>query len=83
MSIFKLLKKEDCLTLRCTIGVVMKPRNERAQEFSISVPPSDLGHCLKWFLDSRITFDIVFEIDRESFKAHKQILVAGSPVFQV
>lgn len=26
---------------------------------------------------------MVFEIDRESFKAHKQILAAGSPQFQV
>lgn len=74
--------KRDCLILCCTIGVVMKTRNKRPQEFSVSVPPSDLGHCFKGFLDSGIASDIIFEIKGETFKAHKQILAARSPVFQ-
>lgn len=61
----------------------MKTRNARPpQEFSISVSPSDLGHCFKGFLDSGIAADIIFEIKGETFKAHKQILAARSPVFQ-
>lgn len=67
---------------RCTIGVVQATRNERPQKFSISVPPTDLGHCLKGFLDSGIASDIIFEIDGETFEAHKQILAARSPVFR-
>lgn len=72
--------KDDCLIMDCTVGVV-RNRIETPVQFSINVPPSDLGQCLKELLKSGIGSDIVFQVGDETFQAHKQILAARSPVF--
>ncbi|KAF8022098.1 hypothetical protein BT93_G2290 [Corymbia citriodora subsp. variegata] len=73
--------KDDCLILRCTIEVV-KTRREGPGRCRIAVPPSDTGRGLKALLDSGMGTDIDFVVGDESFKAHKLILAARSPVFR-
>ncbi|CAL9773209.1 unnamed protein product [Musa acuminata subsp. burmannicoides] len=72
--------KDDCLIMHCTVGVV-RNRIETPTQFSLSVPSPDLGQCLKELLKSGIGSDIVFHVGDETFKAHKRILAARSPVF--
>lgn len=72
--------KDDCLIMNCTVGVV-RNHIETPTQLSISVPPPDLGQCLKELFISGIGSDIDFEVGDETFKAHKQILAARSPVF--
>ncbi|XP_020274386.1 BTB/POZ and MATH domain-containing protein 3-like isoform X2 [Asparagus officinalis] len=73
--------KDDCLVMNCTVGVV-RSRIETPRQLIITVPPPDLGCCLERLLKSGIASDIVFEVDDETFKAHKLILAARSPVFK-
>eukprot|EP00262_Sarcandra_glabra_P018402 TRINITY_DN658_c0_g1_i2.p1 TRINITY_DN658_c0_g1~~TRINITY_DN658_c0_g1_i2.p1 ORF type:complete len:417 (+),score=46.58 TRINITY_DN658_c0_g1_i2:212-1462(+) len=73
--------KDDCLAMHCTVGVV-KTRIEGPKQYTISVPPLDMGQGLKELLESGIGSDIVFEVGDETFKAHKLILAARSPVFR-
>ncbi|KAJ9553428.1 hypothetical protein OSB04_017473 [Centaurea solstitialis] len=73
--------KDDCLSMHCTVGVV-RNRVEGAKHFSIAIPPSDMGQNLKYLLESETGCDIVFRIRDETFKAHKLILAARSPVFR-
>ncbi|KAM0941371.1 putative chromatin remodeling & transcription regulator BTB-POZ-MATH family [Dioscorea sansibarensis] len=72
--------KDDCLVMRCTVGVV-RTRVESSSQSAISVPPSDMGRCLKEMLESRMGSDIIFIVGDETFHAHKLVLAARSPVF--
>ncbi|KAI4299524.1 hypothetical protein L6164_032976 [Bauhinia variegata] len=72
--------KNDCLVMHCTVGVV-KTRFEGSKQ-SIIVPSSDMGQDFKDLLESEVGCDIVFKVGNESFKAHKLILAARSPVFR-
>lgn len=72
--------KDDSLIMHCTVGVV-RNRIETPQ-LVISVPPPDLGNCLRKLLISGHGSDIVFDVDGEAFSAHKLILAARSPVFK-
>lgn len=73
--------KDDCLSMRCTVGVV-RTRVEGPKDYSVSVPPSDMGQSLKYVLDAELGCDIDFRVGEETFKAHKLILAARSPVFR-
>ncbi|KAL6575691.1 hypothetical protein OROHE_000827 [Orobanche hederae] len=73
--------KDDCLSMHCTVGVV-RTRVEGPKLYSVFVPPSDMGQSLKHLLHSETGCDIIFQIGEESFKAHKLILAARSPVFR-
>jgi len=73
--------KDDCLILKCTVGVV-KSRMERPKQYTVTVSPSDMGESFKQLLDNEMGCDIVFEVGDERFKAHKLILAARSPVFR-
>jgi len=72
--------KDDCLVMHCTVGVV-KTRFEGSKQ-GVIVPQSDMGRNFKDLLDSEVGCDIVFKVKSESFKAHKLILAARSPVFR-
>ncbi|KAJ7964570.1 BTB/POZ and MATH domain-containing protein [Quillaja saponaria] len=72
--------KDNCLVMNCTVGVV-KTRFEGAKQ-CVTVPVSDMGHDFKGLLESEVGYDIVFQVGSESFKAHKLILAARSPVFR-
>ncbi|CAN4095833.1 unnamed protein product [Withania somnifera] len=73
--------KDDCLSIHCTVGVV-RTRVEGPQDYSLSIPPSDIGQSLKYLLDAELGCDIVFQVGEETFKGHKLILAARSPVFR-
>ncbi|GLT75457.1 hypothetical protein SLA2020_471800 [Shorea laevis] len=73
--------KDDCLIMNCTVGVV-RTRLEGPNQYSIPVPPSEMGQGFKEVLESEVGCDIVFQVGDETFKAHKLILAARSPVFR-
>ncbi|XP_057484213.1 BTB/POZ and MATH domain-containing protein 3-like isoform X2 [Actinidia eriantha] len=73
--------KDDCLAMHCTVGVV-RTRLEGPKQYIIAVPPSDMGWNLKYLLESEVDCDIFFQVGDETFKAHKIILAARSPVFR-
>ncbi|XP_043715915.1 BTB/POZ and MATH domain-containing protein 3 [Telopea speciosissima] len=73
--------KDDCLAMNCTVGVV-RNRIEGPKDYNIPMPPSDMGQNLKELLASGIGSDITFEVGEETFKAHKLVLAARSPVFR-
>lgn len=67
--------------MHCTVGVV-RTRVERPKQYTIPIPPSDIGQSLKDLLESEVGCDITFQVADETFKAHKLILAARSPVFR-
>ena len=67
--------------MNCTVGVV-RTRLQGPNQCSIPVPPSDMGQNLKALLESEVGCDIIFQVGDETFKAHKLILAARSPVFR-
>ncbi|KAK9168333.1 hypothetical protein Syun_000473 [Stephania yunnanensis] len=73
--------KDDCLAMHCTVGVV-KTRTEGPKNYVVAVPPSNIGQNLKKMLESGLGADITFKVGEQSFKAHKLILAARSPVFR-
>ncbi|KAI3944631.1 hypothetical protein MKW98_021089 [Papaver atlanticum] len=81
--------KDDCLTIQCTIGIVQTrdetvqtDRVEDEKPYVILVPQSDMCKNLKGLLESEIGSDITFHVGNETFRAHKSILAARSPVFR-
>ncbi|XP_010554622.1 PREDICTED: BTB/POZ and MATH domain-containing protein 3 [Tarenaya hassleriana] len=73
--------KDDCLVINCTVGVV-RTRLEGPKQYHIPLPPSNMGQGLKDLLDSEVGCDIAFQVREETYKAHKLILAARSPVFR-
>ncbi|CAL1374578.1 unnamed protein product [Linum trigynum] len=73
--------KNDCLIMNCTVGVV-RTRLEGPKQYSVNVPHSSMGQGLKEILEAEVGCDIVFRVGDESFRAHKLILAARSPVFR-
>ncbi|XP_010517338.1 PREDICTED: BTB/POZ and MATH domain-containing protein 3-like isoform X2 [Camelina sativa] len=73
--------KDDCLVVHCTVGVV-RARLEGPKQYGIVLPLSNMGQGLKDLLDSEVGCDIAFQVGDETYKAHKLILAARSPVFR-
>ncbi|KAJ3683849.1 hypothetical protein LUZ60_014076 [Juncus effusus] len=73
--------KDDCLLVNCTVGVV-RSHTEGPRIYEIPVPPSNLANHIGELLDDRKGKDVSFEVDGESFEAHKLVLAARSPVFR-
>lgn len=73
--------KDDCLLVHCSVGVV-RSHTEGPKVYSISVPPSNIGRHLGSLLEKGIATDIRFEVDGETFNAHKLVLATRSPVFR-
>ncbi|KAI3851041.1 hypothetical protein MKX03_014466 [Papaver bracteatum] len=73
--------RNDCLSIHCTVGV-LQTHVEDEKHCVIPVPPSDMSQKLKSLLESEIGSDITIQVGSESFKAHKSILAARSPVFR-
>ncbi|CAA6656790.1 unnamed protein product [Spirodela intermedia] len=73
--------QNDSLFFECAISVV-KTRTVTPIQWSIPVPTSDLGRSLGELLRTEMGSDVVFVVADESFKAHKLILAARSPVFR-
>ncbi|KAL7098212.1 hypothetical protein ACP275_09G002900 [Erythranthe tilingii] len=68
--------KDDCLKIRCTIGVLTRLVQNLPV---IEVPKSNIGAKL---LKSKLGADISFKVENEIFWAHKWILAAHSPLFR-
>lgn len=66
--------------MRCSVGVV-RNHVEGPDKYTITVPPSDMGQGFKHLLDDEVGCDVVFQVGEETFKAHKIVLAARSPVF--
>ncbi|KAI3876102.1 hypothetical protein MKW92_040621 [Papaver armeniacum] len=73
--------KGDCVTVHCTIRVV-QTRVEEGKHYVIPIPPSNMSQNFKGLLESEFGTDITIQVGNESFKAHKSILAARSPVFK-
>ncbi|XP_059628090.1 BTB/POZ and MATH domain-containing protein 3-like [Cornus florida] len=73
--------KDDCIAIHCTVGV-LKTHVDGPKQYSISVPPSDMGLSLGDLQESEIGYDIIFQIGDETFKANKLMLAARSTVFR-
>ncbi|KAH6818867.1 BTB-POZ and MATH domain 2 [Perilla frutescens var. hirtella] len=73
--------KDDCLNVHCCVGVV-KSRTEGPKIYSIPVSPSNIGLHFGQLLESGKGTDVNFEVDADTFSAHKLVLAARSPVFR-
>ncbi|KAL6564300.1 BTB/POZ and MATH domain-containing protein 2 [Orobanche minor] len=73
--------KDDCLQVHCCVGVV-RSHTEGPKIYSISLPPSDIGQHFGQLLESGKGTDVTFEVDGDTFSAHKLVLAARSPVFR-
>lgn len=73
--------KDDCLLIRCTVGVV-KTHIEGPKLYIIPLPPSDMGKQFGKLLETKQGTDVNFLVDGEIFAAHKLVLAARSPVFR-
>nr|GEV93297.1 BTB/POZ/MATH-domains containing protein [Tanacetum cinerariifolium] len=71
--------KDDSLKLCCTVRVQNCIRTKK-----LSITPSPLGveKDFKYLLESETGSDIVFRVKDDTFRAHKVILAARSPVFK-
>ncbi|PON80196.1 E3 ubiquitin-protein ligase SIN-like [Parasponia andersonii] len=56
--------KDDCLSIKCCVGVV-KSCTEGPKVYSIAVPPSDISKHFGNILESGIGSDVSFEVDGE------------------
>lgn len=81
----KHLKNNDSFVLRCDIAVTHEIRTEELADVPtttfVFVPPSDLHQHLGDLLHSGKGADVAFEVGGETFKAHRCVLAARSPVF--
>ncbi|KAF8687298.1 hypothetical protein HU200_042979 [Digitaria exilis] len=79
----------DSVTIQCTITMfkeldVVIPAPVKEQEGPLPiVPPSDLHQHLGELFLSQNGADVTFVVGGESFPAHKSILAARSPIFEV
>jgi speckle-type POZ protein len=73
--------------VRCDIAIANELRTEELALAEaptttfVSVPPSDLHGHLGALLETEKGADVVFEVSGETFKAHRCVLAARSPVF--
>ncbi|KAL6907737.1 hypothetical protein ACP4OV_001907 [Aristida adscensionis] len=74
--------KDDCLRIRCDIAVCKEICTaDGPARPPVVVPPPNIGPHLGRLLSSGDGADVVFEVDDETFAAHRCILAARSPVF--
>ncbi|GJN20646.1 hypothetical protein PR202_gb08046 [Eleusine coracana subsp. coracana] len=76
--------KDDRFTIRCDVFVTMEVRTEERRPVSPSVvvPPSNLNRHLGDLLASQEGADVTFQVAGETFRAHRCVLAARSPVFK-
>lgn len=73
--------KNDCLKIRCTIGVVVTACSDSSKLKTIQVPESDMGEQFGVLLDSGAFSDITFSVRGQKFHAHKLVLATRSKLF--
>ncbi|KAK4488014.1 hypothetical protein RD792_003753 [Penstemon davidsonii] len=70
--------KDDCLTIQCTVGVLKTSMDGPKSVAQLS----DLRQSYEQLLERKEESDVSFEVDGETFYAHKLILSTRSPVFK-
>lgn len=73
--------KNDRLSISCTVGVVVSS-TQGPRLYSIPVPESNIGEQFGALLDEGDNTDVTFIVGSETFKVHKLVLAARSPVFR-
>jgi len=77
--------KDDCLKLKCKIGVKVSA-SEYARLHLAAVPApapeSELGSHFGALLENQEASDVIFDVGGEKFHAHKLVLAARSPVLE-
>ncbi|WVZ83227.1 hypothetical protein U9M48_030396 [Paspalum notatum var. saurae] len=77
--------KDDSFMVHCDIAVINEIRTEELEEAPtmtyVLVPPSDLHQHLGDLLQTEKGANVVFEVGTQTFKAHRCVLAARSPVF--
>ncbi|KAJ4789682.1 BTB/POZ/MATH-domain protein [Rhynchospora pubera] len=79
-SAFVSLIKDDCLVIRCTVTVFKAFPAEVEPVFPLLVPPPDVQ--LSHLLEDGYGVDVTFEVNGQTFNAHKCILASRSQVFR-
>jgi speckle-type POZ protein len=75
--------RDDRLAIQCAVTVVKETRVLEARAVpEIDVPPSDLVADMGRLLDQGDGADITFEVQGESFPAHRTVLASRSQVFR-
>jgi speckle-type POZ protein len=72
--------KDDCFRVRCDITMNIHGNTHSRQ--LIAVPPSDMLCQIGCLLSSQEGVDVTFEVDGETFGAHRLVLAARSSVFK-
>ncbi|GJN26392.1 hypothetical protein PR202_gb14319 [Eleusine coracana subsp. coracana] len=73
---------DDTLRIMCVLTVT-KESPSRAVTPTIAVPPANLQQDLAYMLKDGRCKDVTFSVDGQLFDAHRCVLAARSPVFEV
>ncbi|KAG2537979.1 BTB/POZ and MATH domain-containing protein 2-like [Panicum virgatum] len=76
--------KDDSIKIKCDVFISMEIHTEdrTAAPPFVVVPPSDMHMHFSNLLATEDGADVKFEVDGETFRAHRYILAARSPVFK-
>ncbi|CAN6293489.1 unnamed protein product [Urochloa humidicola] len=74
--------KDECFKIMCDVIIPGKLRIEERATASpfVAVPPSDMHKHFGDFLKAKDGVDVTFQVAGETFRAHRHILAARSPV---
>ncbi|CAL4941935.1 unnamed protein product [Urochloa decumbens] len=76
--------KDDCFKVRCDIFIRegLSTEDRPAAPAFVDVPASDMHQQFGDLLTSNVGADVTFQVSGETFRAHRCILAARSPVFK-
>ncbi|CAN6305122.1 unnamed protein product [Urochloa humidicola] len=76
--------KDECFKIMCDVIIPGELRIEERATASpfVAVPPSDMHKHFGDFLAAKDGFDVTFQVAGKTFRAHRHILAARSPVFK-
>lgn len=76
--------REDRIVIECNVTVIVPKLESKTQltTCEIQAPPSDLSVDFGKLLKTEEGADVVFKVQEESFRAHRIVLAARSPVFK-
>ncbi|KAK3143663.1 hypothetical protein QOZ80_4AG0303290 [Eleusine coracana subsp. coracana] len=74
---------DDTLRIMCVLTVIKESPSSKAVTPTIAVPPENLQQDLAYMLKDGRCKDVTFSVDGQLFDAHRCVLAARSPVFEV
>ncbi|KAF7056176.1 hypothetical protein CFC21_063608 [Triticum aestivum] len=75
--------RDDCLVIECVITVLGQLRvSETKPLCEIDVPPPNALQHFRKMLEDTSAADVTFDVQQETFAAHRAVLAARSPVFR-